>query len=89
MIFRLDYSIPVSNVKAAQVRFGTMEEKRDGLKVIGRWHEAGNKGFMVCEADDMIAMGKFSNQWGDLCDISIVPLMTDEDVGQVLSAQFK
>ena len=89
MIFRLDYSIPVSNVKAAQVRFGTMEEKRDGLNVIGRWHQAGNKGFLVCEADDMIAMGKFSNQWSDLCDISIVPLMADEDVGQVLSAQFK
>ena len=60
-------------------------EKRDGLTVIGRWHEAGNRGFMVCEADDVVALGKFSNQWSDLCDIDIVPLMTDEQVGQVLA----
>jgi len=86
MLFKINYSIPVANVLAAQERFGTMDEKTDGLKVIGRWHEAGNKGFMVCDADDMISLGKFSNQWTDLCDMSIVPLMTDEDVGQVISS---
>ena len=62
-----------------------MDEKRDGLTMIGRWHEAGNRGFMVCEAKDVVALGKFSNQWSDLCDIDIVPLMTDEEVGQVLA----
>ena len=64
----------------------TMEEKWDGVKLIGRWHEAGNKGFMVVEAEDAVSLGKYSNQWTDLCDISIVPVMTDEEVGQVLSA---
>ena len=49
MLFRLDYAISVENVKSAQERFATMDEKRDGLTVIGRWHEAGNRGFMVCE----------------------------------------
>ena len=85
MLFRLDYSIPVENVTSAQQLFATLDEKRDGLTVIGRWHEAGNRGFMVCEADDVVALGKFSNQWSDLCDIDIVPLMTDEQVGQVLA----
>ena len=85
MLFRLDYSIPVENVTSAQQRFATLDENRDGLTVIGRWHEAGNRGFMVCEADDVVALGKFSNQWSDLCDIDIVPLMTDEQVGQVLA----
>ena len=32
-----------------------------------------------------VALGKFSHQWSDLCDIDIVPLMTDEEVGQVLA----
>ena len=86
MIFRVDYTMPVQNVTAAQERFGTMEEKWDGVKLIGRWHEAGNKGFMVVEAQDAVSLGKYSNQWTDLCDISIVPVMTDEEVGQVLSA---
>ena len=53
--------------------------------MIGRWHEAGNTGFMVCEAEDVVALDKFSHQWSDLCDIDIVPLMTDEEVGQVLA----
>ena len=47
MIFRVDYSMPVDNVTAAQERFATMEEKWDGVTLIGRWHEAGNRGFMV------------------------------------------
>ena len=85
MLFRLDYAISVENVKSANERFATMEEKRDGSTVIGRWHEAGNRGFMVCEAEDVVALGKFSHQWSDLCDIDIVPLMTDEEVGQVLA----
>ena len=85
MLFRLDYSIPVEKVTSAQQRFATLDEKRDGLTVSGRGHEAGNRGFMVCEADDVVALGKFSNQWSDLCDIDIVPLMTDEQVGQVLA----
>ena len=56
MLFRLDYSVPVENVTSAQQRFATLDEKRDGLTVIGRWHEAGNRGFMVCEADDVVAL---------------------------------
>ena len=86
MIFRIDYSLPVENVTTAQERFATMEEKWDGVKLIGRWHEAGNSGFMVVEAEDAVSLGKYSNQSTDLCDISIVPVMTDEEVGQVLAA---
>ena len=41
---------------------------------------------MVVEADDAVSLGKFTNQWVDLCETNIVPLMTDEEVGQVLSA---
>ena len=85
MLFRLDYAISVENLKSAQERFATMDEKRDRLTVIGRQHQAGNRGFMVCEANDAVALGKFANQWSDLCDIDIVPVMTDEEVGQVLT----
>ena len=86
MIFRMDYSIPVENVSKAQEGFATMEENWDGLKLIGRWHEAGSRGFMVVEADDSLSLGKITNQWVDLCEINIEPLMTDEEVCQVLSA---
>ena len=86
MLFRIDYSVDVSNVPAAQERFATTDEKWDGLNLIGRWHEAGNKGFMIVEAEDMVSVGTFCHQWSDLCDLNAVPLMTDEQVGQILSA---
>ncbi len=87
MLFKITYSIPVENVKACQERFMTGEEKMDGLMVIGRWHEVGkSQGFMIAEADDMIAVGKFTNQWSDLCNMDVTPIMTDEQIGQVLMA---
>ena len=86
MIFRMDYSIPVENLSKAQERFATMEENWDGLKLIGRWQEAGSRGFMVVEADDSLSSCNFTNQWVDLCEINIVPLMNDEEVGEVLSS---
>ena len=41
MLFKLSYSIPVELLKECQERFKSGEEKTDGLKVIGRWHEVG------------------------------------------------
>ena len=39
---------------------------------------------MIAEADDMVAVGKFTNQWNDLCNMDVTPIMTDEQVGQIL-----
>ena len=87
MLFKITYSIPVENVKACQARFMTGEEKMDGLTVTGRWHEVGkSQGFLIAEAEDMIAVGKFTNQWSDLCNMDVTPIMTDKQVGQVLMA---
>ena len=70
MLFKFSYSIPVELLKECQERFKSGEEKTDGLKVIGRWHEVGkNQGFMLAEADDIMAVGAFTNQWSDLCNM--------------------
>ena len=85
VLFKISYSIPIENLKDCQERFKSGEEKTDGLKVIGRWHEAGkSQGFMLAEADDIIDIGKFTDQWNDLCNMDIAPVMTDEQVGQIL-----
>ena len=74
-------------LKKCQERFKSGEEKTDGLKVIDRWHEVGkNQGFMLAEADDIMAVRTFTNQWNDLCNMEVVPVMTDEQVGQILMA---
>jgi hypothetical protein len=41
---------------------------------------------MLAEADDIMAVGAFPNQWSDLCNMEVVPVMTDEQVGQILMA---
>ena len=41
---------------------------------------------MLAEADDIMAVGAFTNQWSDLCNMEVVPVMTDEQVGQILMA---
>ena len=74
MLFKIEYELPVANVTEAQKRFTTGEEKWDGLKLIGRWHEA----------EDNESIGKFCQQWVDLCDMQAVPIMTDEDAAKVL-----
>ena len=45
-----------------------------------------NQGFMLAEADDIMAVRTFTNQWNDLCNMEVVPVMTDEQVGQILMA---
>ena len=86
MLFKLTYEVSEENHKATVERFMSGGEKWDGLELIGRWHEAGKKGFMIVQADDMISLGKFANYWNDLCKTEVVPVMTDEDAGKVLMA---
>ena len=82
---KITYSISVENVKACQERFVTGEVKMDELTVTGWWHKVGkSQGFMIAEAEDMIVVVKFTNQWSDLCNMDVTMIMTDEQVGQVL-----
>ena len=87
MLFKLSYSIPVEWLKECQEQFKSGEEKTDAQTVIVRLHEVGkNQRFMLAEADDIMAVGAFTNHWNYLCNMEVVPVMTDEQVGQILMA---
>ncbi|NPT57862.1 DUF3303 domain-containing protein [Paraburkholderia sp. 5N] len=59
----------------------------EGVKLLGRWHAVGGlHGFAVVEAEDTRGLAALSLDWGDLLTMSIVPAMTDEDLGAALGA---
>jgi hypothetical protein len=51
----------------------------------GRWHSAaGHSGFMIAESSDAIAISKWTQSWTDLLVFDITPVLTDEEVAEVI-----
>ena len=57
----------------------------EGVNLLGRWHAtAGLHGFAIVETDDVRGLSALAFEWGDLLTMSIVPAMTDEELGAAL-----
>ncbi|KAA1010750.1 DUF3303 domain-containing protein [Paraburkholderia panacisoli] len=57
----------------------------DGVTLLGRWHATGGlQGVAIVEADDTRNLAALSLAWGDLLTMSILPALTDEDLGAAL-----
>ena len=57
----------------------------EGVKLIGRWHSLSNRtGYSLVEADDAVAMGKWSQQWSDLITVEVSVVIDDEEFVKVL-----
>ena len=87
MHFHITYEFDSSQRNSAQDRFReTGALPPDGIEMLGRWHAAGgNKGFMLAETDDVVAIGHWVQQWTDLLSFEVTPVMNDEQVSEVLS----
>jgi hypothetical protein len=56
-----------------------------GAKLVGRWTRADfSGGYVLLESDDSKALAAFAHNWGDLMELSIVPVVDDEELAQVL-----
>jgi uncharacterized protein DUF3303 len=56
-----------------------------GAKLLGRWTRADfSGGFDLIETDDAQALTEFSLMWSDLMELSIVPVLEDEKLSEVL-----
>jgi|TARA_B110000914_G_scaffold220696_1_gene231216 hypothetical protein len=80
MLFMINFSVEGSNVREANERFSSGEENFFGCELIGRWHAPGNIGVLIVEASDVVSINKYMRQWDDLVDISVTPVMDDEEV---------
>jgi hypothetical protein len=56
-----------------------------GAKMLGRWTRADfSGGFDLLESDDPQALAEFALTWSDLMQLTIVPVLEDEQLSQVL-----
>lgn len=86
MRFHITYEFVPQERNQAQQRFKeTGAPPPAGVTMHGRWHSAaGCKGFMIAESTDAVAISKWTQEWTDLISFEITPVLTDEEVGEVI-----
>jgi hypothetical protein len=56
-----------------------------GAKLLGRWTRADfSGGFDLLESDDPQALAEFALAWSDLMELTIIPVLEDEQLSEVL-----
>jgi hypothetical protein len=56
-----------------------------GAKLLGRWTRADfSGGFDLLESDDPRALAEFALMWSDLMELTITPVLEDEQLSDVL-----
>lgn len=56
-----------------------------GTKPLGRWTRADfSGGFDLSESDDPQALAEFAFLWSDLMELTIVPVLDDQELSRVL-----
>jgi hypothetical protein len=88
MKFMLTYALKQETRNAAIARFlKTGAQPSKGVSLLGRWHRLDmSGGFLLLESTDSKAMAKFSSEWSDVCDLAVVPVNEDAELGEVLGA---
>ncbi len=57
-----------------------------GLTLIGRWHDiSAKKSWLVVDVSDGVAFETWMAKWSDHIDISVYPVLDDDECGVVLS----
>ena len=88
MTFMVTYQTPPAHRNAAQQRFkqgGGLPPA--GVTMIERRHKAdGSGGFTLCESTDLVAIAKWTQEWSDLLEFEIFPVLDDKEIGVVLGA---
>lgn len=86
MLFMITYSYRPKDRDVVQARFKqTGGLPGPGVTMLGRWHAVGgHRGFLLAEANDSVAMGKWMQEWTDALTFEVSPVNNDENVMKVL-----
>ncbi|MBI1852181.1 MAG: DUF3303 family protein [Planctomycetes bacterium] len=61
-----------------------------GAKLIGRWTRADfSGGYDLIESDDSKALTQYALMWSDVMELSIVPVVEDSELSEVLKRSAK
>ena len=70
-------------------RWGSMSPQEranagEGVKIIGRWGDmAARTGVAIFESNDLAAVQRYVGQWNAYMDITLVPVLDDEESAAV------
>jgi len=82
MYFVINYEFTPEVRDEAQARFkagGGLPPA--GVTMHARWHHVGGlAGFVIAESDDPVAIGTWMQEWNDLLDFSVTPIVDDAQV---------
>lgn len=83
MKYMLTWSIPTHSYNAALDEFlAGGAPMPTGLTALGRWHAPGsNRGWLLCETDDLIALSQHVAEWAPMLNIDVTPVIGDEEAG--------
>ena len=61
----------------------------EGVKQVARYHVPGSvQGWHLLETDDMTALAEHVNNWGDLIDIELNPVVEDDQAAEAAGRVF-
>ena len=85
MKFMVTFTGEPAEFKAAISRFlQTGAPPPEGVKMLGRWHGP-YVGWVLSETNDLTKVYEWTTQWSDLLKFTVVPVLEDAEMGQVLS----
>lgn len=88
MTFMMSYRLRNERRDEARARFQEAgAQPPANVKLIGRWHALTGHGWTVAESDDPIALGKWAEEWNDVLDMQITPVIGDQQLATVFGAQ--
>ena len=87
MKFMLTFTIKPETRDTAIARFvKTKGRPPKGVTLLGRWTRADfSGGFDLLESNDLTAVAEFALAWSDLMELTVVPVVEDQELTQVLA----
>lgn len=87
MLFHISFEYSTANRDTVHERFKqTGAPPPDAVSMIGRWHAAGgNRGFLVAEASNASVVAAWLQEWTELIDFEVTPVLTDGEFRDVVA----
>jgi len=88
MLFAIHWTFGPEVRDEANARFAaTGGGPPEGVRMLGRWHSVGEgDGLCIAETDDAQKLGIWMQEWSDLLEFRIQPVVDDAGVSAILAA---
>lgn len=92
-LYMIDYKFQPEKKKTGMNLFANLSEQEDkndagSCRPLGRWHDLGmGCGMAIAGASSEKDIYKWANNWTDVCDCTIVPVMTDSQTRRMVRSK--